>query len=42
MTDERRSAITLIAGSAGMIITMIFHPGGKKETAPLTLQPEKQ
>ena len=29
MTDERRSAITLIAGSAGMIITMIFHPGGK-------------
>jgi hypothetical protein len=29
MTDERRSAIALIAGSAGMIITMIFHPGGK-------------
>jgi hypothetical protein len=29
MTDERRSAITLIAGSVGMIITMIFHPGGK-------------
>src|SRR5580692_1872704 len=29
MTDERRVAITLIAGSAGMIITMIFHPGGK-------------
>ena len=29
MTDERRSSIALIAGSAGMIITMIFHPGGK-------------
>ena len=29
MTDQRRSAIALIAGSAGMIITMIFHPGGK-------------
>src|SRR5580693_4038321 len=29
MTDERRSATALIAGSAGMIITMIFHPGGK-------------
>src|SRR5580693_10029797 len=29
MTDERRSAIALIAGSAGMIITMIFHPGGR-------------
>src|SRR5271155_2231419 len=29
MTDERRSAIALIAGSAGMIITMISHPGGK-------------
>src|SRR5271169_1406269 len=29
MTDERRSAIALIAGSAGMIITMVSHPGGK-------------
>jgi hypothetical protein len=29
MTDERRSAIALIAGSVGMIITMISHPGGK-------------
>src|ERR1700676_2291272 len=29
MTDDRRSAIALIAGSAGMIITMISHPGGK-------------
>jgi len=29
MTDERRSAIALIAASAGMIITMIFHPGGR-------------
>jgi hypothetical protein len=29
MTDERRSSIALIAGSAGVIITMIFHPGGK-------------
>jgi hypothetical protein len=29
MTDERRSGLALIAGSAGMIITMIFHPTGK-------------
>jgi hypothetical protein len=29
MTDERKSSTALIAGSAGMIITMIFHPGGK-------------
>jgi hypothetical protein len=29
MTGERRSAIALIAGSVGMIITMVSHPGGK-------------
>jgi hypothetical protein len=29
MTDERRSAIALIAASVGMIITMVSHPGGK-------------
>jgi hypothetical protein len=29
MTDERRSGIALIAGSAAMIITMGFHPHGK-------------
>jgi hypothetical protein len=29
MTDERRSGIVLIAGSAAMIITMSFHPHGK-------------
>ncbi|HEV3375068.1 MAG TPA: hypothetical protein VG051_05140 [Candidatus Acidoferrum sp.] len=29
MTDDRRSGVALIAGSAGMIITMILHPTGK-------------
>jgi hypothetical protein len=29
MTDERKSGIVLIAGSAAMIITMVFHPHGK-------------
>jgi hypothetical protein len=29
MTDDRRVGVALIAGSAGMIITMIFHPTGK-------------
>jgi hypothetical protein len=29
MTNDRRSGAALIAGSAGMIITMILHPTGK-------------
>jgi hypothetical protein len=29
MSDERRSSMALIAGSVGMIITMVFHPHGK-------------
>ena len=28
MTDDRRSSIALIAGSAGMVFTMILHPRG--------------
>ena len=28
MTDDRKSGIALIAGSAGMILTMLFHPHG--------------
>ena len=35
MTDERRSGIALIAGSAAMIITMGFHPHGKISPAEL-------
>jgi hypothetical protein len=35
MTDERRSGIALIAGSAAMIITMAFHPHGKITPAEL-------
>jgi hypothetical protein len=28
MTDDRKSGIALIAGSAGMILTMALHPHG--------------
>jgi hypothetical protein len=35
MTDERRSGIALIVGSAAMVITMAFHPHGKLNPADI-------
>jgi hypothetical protein len=34
MTDDRKSALALIAGSAGTLVTMAFHPTGHELLAP--------